>query len=349
MTDLTLILLLCLAPFCWNNKNSVMRNIGVWLMFICLVLLFGLRHYTVGTDSANYAFRYETLADVEPFEKGFIWLMKGLRYFSIQYTFFFIVTAGIIWGGLIKFYNKYTSLYWLAVFLFCALGGINTIANNGMRQGLAIVVFLTAIPFALEKKWLQYYLLAVIAFLFHRSAVFIFPIYFLLQIKFRWWLLVPFVIVFCGVLAFADSITQLLFSDYDKYLTEVDGTNMGKLVQLAFISCFAVSSFYYHYKTLDKKPLVKKMLLWLTAFYILCAWGVYLFDMGNALNRLAWYLFPVIFLSFAIFVEEQPPKLKWLLLFCIIGLIFCYRLGVYRMSETSSQANMIYYYRFFWQ
>ena len=349
MTDLTLLILLCIAPFCLDNKTALRRNVGAWLIFICLVFLFGFRHYSVGTDSANYAFRYEKLMGLEPFEIGFIWLMKGLHVVCADYTFLFVVLAVIIWGGLVKFYNKYTKLYWVSIFLFCALGGINTVANNGVRQGIAIVLFLTAIPYALQKQWIQYYILGILAFLFHRSSIFIFPLYFLIQIKFKWYLLALLIFMFCGVLAFADQITNFLFSDYDRYLVGIEQIGKGKLIQLSLISCFALFPSYYHYQTLEKNLPFKNMLLWMTALYILCAWGVYISNVGDALNRLAWYLFPIVFLNFSVYIEEKSPKLKWLLFLNVINLIFCYRLGVYHLSDKLNQADMIYYYKFFWQ
>lgn len=349
MTDLTLLVLLCLAPFCWDNKTPFRRNTGAWLMFACLVLLFGLRHYSVGTDSFNYAFRYETLTDLEPFEKGFRWLIYALHAVCERYTFLFISLAALLWGGLIHFYRKYTALYWLPVFLFCALGGVNSVANNGMRQGAAIALFLTAVPCALQKQWIRYYIWAALAFLFHRSSIFIFPLYFLMQFRFRRRILIPVFLIFCVILAFAEPITHALFSDYTRYLMEVEQISGGKLVQLALVSCFGLFPFYHHYRTLGKNPPVKSMLLWMTVLYLLCSWGMYIFDAGGALSRVAWYFFPFVPLNFALYISEQPPKTKWLMLIGVIGLIFCYRLGVYYLSDTVSQADIIYYYKFFWQ
>ena len=250
MTDLTLFILLLLAPFCMDHKTQFRRNMGAWLLAIFLILLFGLRHYTVGTDSANYAMRFQTLSDLAIFEPGFIWFMKTLHAVCAHYAFFFLATSAIFWGLLIRFYNKYTATYWLAVFLFCSLGGINTIANNGIRQGLAIVFFLSAIPCALEKQWLKYYLLALLAFSFHRSALFIFPFYFLLQVKFKWEYVFVVVAGFMILLGFAEPITNFLFSDYEKYLIEVEQVSQGKLVQLMLGSFFALLPLYGHYKTI---------------------------------------------------------------------------------------------------
>ena len=349
MTDLILFSLLLLCPFCIDHKKEFRQKMGTCLIAVFLILLFGLRHYTVGTDSGTYAFRYETLTELSVFEPGFVCLMKVLHALCAHYTFFFVVVACIIWGGLVHFYSKYTSLYWLAIFLFCALGGINTIANNCMRQGIAIIIFLNAISFALNKQWIQYFLLATVAFLFHRSAILIFPMYFLMQARFRWWLLVPSLVFFIGVLGFADSITNFLFSDYDRYLIEVDQVNKGKIVQLGLVSCFALVPLYSYYKTPKKDFQVKNMILWMITVYLICAWGAYIFNVGRALSRLAWYAFPIVWLSFAKYVEEKPSRFRFLILVAVIFLIFCYRLGVYQLSDTSAQADMIYYYKLFWQ
>lgn len=351
MTDLTLLIILFLFPLGLNTRKGISSYIGACFLVIILSLLFGLRHYTVGADSANYAFYYQTLRSVDVFELGFVWFMKGLHFICGAYPFFFLTTSFIIWGLLVRFYRKYSILYWLATFLFCALGGVNSIANNGIRQGLSITLFLSALPFALDKKWMQYFALSLVAFTFHRSAIFIFPLYFLIQQPFKWWKIVPLIFVFVLVLSFANDITNYLFSDYERYLVEIDQINVGKLVQLGLVSFFAVFPLFYRYKnrlSMSNQTL-NNMFLWLMPVYLLCAWGVYLSNVGNALTRLAWYLFPIVFLNFANYLDTKSTRLKLVIIGSLIFLIFCYRFGVYCMSETSDQANVMYYYKFFWQ
>lgn len=351
MTDLTLFILLLLCAFSLSHPNIKNRYFGAWLLFLCLFLLYGLRHYTVGVDSLNYAYRYETLSDLSTFEPGLRWLMRGLHILCPHYPFLFLVLAFLFWGGLIKFYHKYTSSYWMAVFLFCALGGVNTIANNAIRQGIAVVSFLTAIPYALQKKWPKYYFFALIAFLFHRSSIIIFPLYFLLQQKFSIWKIIPLTISFVLALVFAEDITAFFFSDYERYLVRLENINIGKLVQLVLISVMAIIPFFYRYKNRLHVPNfpLNNMLLWLIPLYLLCAWGTYLSTAGQALGRLTWYFFPIVFLNLTNYLDTKTIKLKLVIFGALILLIFGYRLGVYWFSYMSTQVNIMYYYRFFWQ
>ncbi len=50
---------------------------------------------------------------------------------------------------------------------------------NGMRQGVAMSIFLCSLTFIQEKKWKMYFLLIILAFGFHRSVVVWAPVYFL--------------------------------------------------------------------------------------------------------------------------------------------------------------------------
>lgn len=351
MTDLTLFILLILSIFCIEHRNNQKRYIGFIFLFVCLCLLFGLRHYTVGTDSPNYAFRYESLSELSVFEPGFIWMMKGLHFFCPYYPFFFLVSASIIWGGLIRFYHRYTPLYWLAMFLFCAFGGVNTIGNNGIRQGIAIVFFLAAIPYALQKQWIGFFLWSILALSFHKSAIIVFPLYFLIQQKFKWWKILPLILVFAFILLHLEDITRFFFPNYERYLIEIESVNIGKLLQLTLISGFALWPLWYRYKNRSKisNIALNNMLLWFMPLYLLCTWGNYLSNVGLALGRLGWYFFPIVFLNLVDYLDTKSSKDKLIICLVLILLVFCYRFGVYYFSDMSDQVNIIYYYRFFWQ
>ena len=83
--------------------------------------------------------------------------------------------------------------------------------------------------------------------------------------------------------------------------------------------------------------------------YLICAWGIYLSNVGRPLGRLSWYLFPIIFVNFANYLDSVPIKIRRLITISLIIIVFSFRLGVYWMSDMSSQADLIYYYKFFWQ
>ena len=351
MTDLILLILIILGICSLPMYTKKQYKMAMWVIIIAMVVMFGLRHYSVGVDSSTYAYRYETLTELGVFEKGFVWLIKGLHFICSQYTCLFLTTSAIIWVGLLTFYKKYTNSYWLAIFLFCALGGINTVANNCMRQGIAIIIFLWALPFALQKKWILYFLSIGLAILFHRSAVFVLPIYFLIQLKFKWWKIIPLIVSFAFVLSFAEVITNYLFSDYERYLVEVERINIGKVVQSLVVSCIGLFPLYWRSITVSaqRDDALNNAFLWLIPLYLICAWGIYLSNVGRPLGRLSWYLFPIIFVNFANYLDSVPIKIRRLITISLIIIVFSFRLGVYWMSDMSSQADLIYYYKFFWQ
>lgn len=353
MTDLTLSILLIFYIFGIDYVSITKKKIFLLFLVLVMIMLFGLRHYSVGVDSTNYAYRYETLYGLEFFEIGFVCLIKFLHYILPYYPFFFFVTAAILWVGLVLFYKKYTNSYWIAIFLFCALGGVNTILNNCIRQGIAIILFLSALNFALNKKIFQYFIIVSIAFLFHKSALIAFPLYFLIQIEFKYWKIFPFLFVFLLLLFNVDIITKYLFVDYARYLRNFDKGSIitfGKIIQLTLISFISIFSIYtIHTKKKNEDIKINNMLLWFVSLYLLCSWVNVLPNTGRFLSRISWYFYPFVFIPFCHYLDLKSNKGKIFITLSMILVIFCLRLGVYYMSDSYEKANLIYYYCFFWQ
>lgn len=152
------------------------------LLPVLLICLGGLRWLT-GTDWNNYYNFYDWHESWESFNNGeFEFLYTLLNYLckqiSSEYTFFLLVFSFLIVSLKIYSLKKFAiSCLGLTVFLlYCYLTG----DILPVRQDLALSVIFLTIPKIQEKDKKSFFLITIIAFLIHNSAIiwlFSYPIY----------------------------------------------------------------------------------------------------------------------------------------------------------------------------
>lgn len=158
------------------------KTVSYWFSYFILVCLAGFR-YKVGGDTYNYMFMHDYLPNLGMLfttEVGFerlqpLWLVFSAISKSIGEDFFIlqILHSVVINAVLFNYFEDNSKFRHTAVFIYSF--SLFPIFNfEILRESLAICVFLIAVQYYLSKKWLRYYLLSVVAFLFHFSAVILF-------------------------------------------------------------------------------------------------------------------------------------------------------------------------------
>lgn len=163
------------------------KNVYFVLAFVSVVmyaLVLGLR-YNMGGDYQGYAGYYEEAevgllpADVH-YEIGFYWLIRTLKFFELpQYTLF-ITTCGIQMIFMAVWLRRHRFLApWFIYFYFTTLLVFESL--NIIRQAMAFMILLCAIPQLLDRKPLQYLTLVGLASTLHASAMLFLPLYVMLD------------------------------------------------------------------------------------------------------------------------------------------------------------------------
>lgn len=150
-------------------------------MLLFFALMFGMR-YDVGTDHLGYLFSYieGSVGENLGMEPLFRWISKICYDLNIHPIIYFAIWAFIqITFFLLAFKNERYLFPLLITFLFFNLSF--TFWMNGIRQALAMCIWLYSITFIVEKKFWHYIIWGIIAFLFHRSALILFVFYLLLR------------------------------------------------------------------------------------------------------------------------------------------------------------------------
>jgi len=153
---------------------------------ICFILVFGLR-YSVGIDWENYREIYEIeLSGMSwremletRYEVGFLVLIYLCHLFHLPTYMLFVCCAAI---QIIFLYLALKEEHGILPYVYLAfiLSGIAIQGFcNVIRQDIAFCIFLYALTFAKEHRLIPYLLLCTLATCFHKSAIIVFPIYFL--------------------------------------------------------------------------------------------------------------------------------------------------------------------------
>lgn len=232
------ILVLSLVIFWILLEKKSLNRTSFWLPLITLTLFAGARSYRVGTDTGNYTRNFNSQLNVDYFrfnediEFGYQVLEYALLNVTSSYFWLLTVTSLVIVYCYLKIIKAYSVNYWFSVFLFITLGAY-TFSFNGLRQGLAMAIFTLSIPYLLQKRFIPYLLICSIASLFHITALFVIPFYFIvnLRIKNTYKILATFL----GSLLLSSALVSYIASTNDRYegYTKVS-EEAGGLLTLSF-------------------------------------------------------------------------------------------------------------------
>lgn len=181
------------------------KKTALAISFILLALVAGLRKNTVGIDTMQY---YTTFTEIGEsswsfseirFEKGYCVVVKILHLLFKNPQSLIICSSLFINFSIYKFIKNYSKNYLISILVFI-FNNIYFSYMNIMRQALAISIILLGIKYLLNKKYIKFIIVILLASLFHTVAIasiILIPIYMLKDKK-----ILPYLILFAGLLGF---------------------------------------------------------------------------------------------------------------------------------------------------
>lgn len=94
---------------------------------------------------------------------------------------YFLIFAVIQMSCLVVLFRRYSSDYWMSIYIFVASTEYISWMQNGMRQFTAVMLVYAATPLILKKKYLKAGIIILLASTIHGSALLMLPVMFLLQ------------------------------------------------------------------------------------------------------------------------------------------------------------------------
>lgn len=176
--------------------NKLGSDIYYLFELVVLVLLVGLQN-RLGGDNLSYEEYFYAMpsfrelahlklnvgARFQPLWYLFIAFVKSI---NNNYTCFHFLHAIFVDSLIFYFFSRHTKYRFSAVLLFFLSFNFLYFNIEIQRESMAIAVFLFSIHFLEEKKYLKYFICAIIALLFHVSSIFTFLLPFLVAILDRY-------------------------------------------------------------------------------------------------------------------------------------------------------------------
>lgn len=170
------------------NKSG---NYAYWFLYIILVAIAGFR-YRLGVDTNSYTIEYQSFPTLFQLKYSFfkdskyqiLWILfeSSLRTITSSFYLLQFVLAAFVNYCVFIVIKKQSVNPFFTILLYYMLYYV-TLNMEILRESVAISLLLLGTNFLIEKKYTKYYILAIIAFLFHQSGIILFIIPFLLKIK----------------------------------------------------------------------------------------------------------------------------------------------------------------------
>lgn len=357
---LFLIFLFCLF-FCDFNSQKTTSDSTYYLLCCTLILVMGLR-YRVGMDTLNYIDTYETLPNLfdlngfdfseENYDPLFIILSAICRTFTNDFLLLQLVQSIAINVAVFHFFSKYANCRFVAVFFYYCLLYIYYNAEI-IRASFSIVCFLYSFKYYLSRQWIRYYIFAIIAFFFHSSAIFLWILPLLRNLRFNYFfymLLILEILFFIGIQRYMEDIFSILFltsrieEKTNQYLNNFDLSWKWKFYNLCLYSIFPFLLFVFNKRNLRNAAFYESML----CIHIIIGIGLTFIPI---FYRFADYTMPIYILFLTEYIQitaiNSHTQIRFQKVLFMLSFIIIPFLIIYTTSSSNFVADSKYYHRWY--
>lgn len=317
---------------------------------ICLILLLGLfcglRLW--GNDTATYRIMYQQIPLWDKF------LVNNKYDFAAGIGFGTVTSLLKTWGfseqDYLMFYAFATVIpYVLFVRRFCTsmsfgvflmfVTGFYVFSLAAVKQCAATALCLCAIPFALENKWLRFFLFVLLGALFHPYAL-VYLLVPLLMFKPLTFPTYTYIVVFVSVGFFLESllgtvinVTDMMGAEYSLEEFTEEGVNFFRFLVCAVPMLLAMVYGEPMFRNAGKQDYLMFNMAMVNALIMF----VGMFGTANYFGRLANYFLPaqVIIIPWQL-KRVHPEDRKWMVPLCVVAYLgyFFYENGILRPFDT---------------
>lgn len=273
----------------------------------------GLRDMIGGFDVYIYGELFEVplelLLSYTSVEYGYILWYAFLKLFSDNRHFMFMVMAFVLFFFQFRIYKKYSPLLLFALFIFFAKFFLMSFVY--LRQGTAMALLTFAIPLALEKKYIKYFILVAIAFTIHRSSIMFLPFIFVANRNFT--TAQFFVFISIAILIAITPLNNFLFGflgdkiDDAKVAVYVAQETSVNIFYFAEVMVLVVILLQYK-DEFYKNPITRMIANGLFMYILVSLIGL----TNPSFIRFCWYYLPffVLGITYFIFFQQNSGRLK---------------------------------------
>jgi hypothetical protein len=305
------------------------------IFYITIVIIVGFRD-NVGVDFNGYRQNFNQNISYK-YELGFRVVSDYFYNFGFEDWTIFFFAAAITWYYILKSFKVFPKILpWGLFFIFT--GGWFFSSLNGIRQIIAVSIFVYAFKYIQEKKLLKYLVYLLFASLFHKSVLLMIPIYFFIEklnFKSFFWIILYLISYplssFVNSLDFIQNIFEygnIIFSVYettnDYTLESLEKTYDGVYNSgLGFFLNFLITAtiLFFSQKLVKDKPEYSSYfnMYYIWALIFMYTWQLSIF------NRILMYFIIFGVFCFALVVTEYKNNPKWKIpILALIFVLFLY-------------------------
>lgn len=319
------------------NGYSQKRYFQIIACFILLFVFFGMRGLSVLNDTAHYYahlynhLRYQSYFDEsiftpdphDRFEYGYlVWIHFITKYIWCDPYSIILISAFIVTVANLMLVKKHTDRIALTIFLMLS----TLITEYGLlRQSYAICLSYLAMNLLMERKFIKYYILIAIAYMFHHSVIImaLFPVFSFVELN-KDNVIRTFIATIIISVCIFQIISMLGFGESAYYEGNQDreAAPIAAMINAAMYIFVAYAGYYLHKKF--KSDLPQPLIIWA----VICGLCLSIINISFlSFNRLALYFIPYITIFFIYTYESctaQNPnnkKIKTILLIIILAIL----------------------------
>lgn len=359
---LVLFLLLVLSSFLEIFSGKKINKIIFYSLSIALFVIAGIR-YETGADYDSYASIFYSIKQSAKgyfanfdIERGFFVLNYFFKDFEYGFEIVMLIMAylGVILKA--KIFFRYSVFPFISLLLYYQSAYfVGEFAQ--IRQSVALSFTMLALPYAIERRFVKFFLLTFLAFCFHASAIIFFIAYFIVNLDLRGISKYFFVFLFLTVFIlsnvssfgkyFLENLNVFLFDGYieQKVSSYLHDKKYGKSIVFAFseiillaISLFALFIDFKNYKSANIKyyRAVSNLFLFGTfLYYLLKSNEIFAYRITSYFRIYDCLLIPLLLFT----LVKQKKSLSIALL--SIFLFFAYSV-IFFIYKASDKTMLIY-------
>lgn len=321
-------------------------------LLVVLVLVAGFR-YKIGIDTYSYTLEYEnfptlfqlTYSFIEDSRYQVLWILfeSTIRTISSSFYLLQLVLALFVNFVVFRFIRIYSLHPFLTVLFYFLLFYLN-LNMEILRESVSICFLLIGIDFLLKKKFVGYYILAVIAYFFHESGFILFIIPPLLQLKWTkksyFLLIISFFFIsefiFFYFLELISSMNYFFYSeklDYFEYQEVSIGTRIFMILKYVITPSLILFGLFNSLKEIERNYILAYIL-----FSILCTQSFIFYRIRDYV----FILFLVAVTNCFVRFDKRFNK-SFVRTACSISFLFIFLFRFYYYSGNPHQLYLNYY------
>lgn len=342
------LLIIILGISTYSRKRN--PKYSMIFLVVVMILIAGFRgDFT--QDYNNYAQYFLRLKDISfseiiyarnfSMERGFLFIGKLIRIFTDKIHLYFLIISTLTITIYYKTFRKYSKILYVTLLLFVSVGDYYA-SFNLCRQTLAAAISFYGIRYICDEKGLPKYIVCILgAFLIHRSAIIMLPMYFLLkrEVTFKYILSIGGIGICLYVLMpYVIKIVQYVFPIYRDYVYGMSSGSFNAVIPILAMTimsliCIKLLKCDFEIQDLTNRALINGS-IWACLFLIL---GIRVY----MITRIAYFFKPFswILVSNVIYAcKKRNERILMIFVISILAFLFVW------ITLSHTAYNPYYFY-----